>query len=263
MTLRQSLLSALLLLASASLSPVCAELRDGNLIEYSQGAYGNMSRKAMLMPPFVKVYQDGKVIHYDNDGEGNRAFYVSQLESKQLDSLKKFLANEKYLSRSRFIDMDGDYINVHGGVSYIRYLDGDKEILIATEVKPRGGPWKQLTEAIFEYVPDDHENLYYPSSIQVQTWVETSEDTEQNAEVWLFSKKLKLSPKLKTISDPEIIQYLFDRLNYVFSFFTWDFKENDKRYSMALVGAPGWFEPDYLNKALAKVEKNGYRVREK
>ena len=249
--------------AQFKMKSASAGLRDNNLIEFSQGAYANMSTKAMLLPPFVKIYQDGKVIHYDSDGEGNRPFYVSQLDPNQLDSLKKFLAGEKYLWRSRFIDMEGDDINVHGGVSYIRYLDGDKEILLATEVKPRGGPWKQLTDAIFKYVPEDHENLYYPSSLLVDTWLEESEFTDQNPDVWSFSKQLKLTPKLKTISDPEIVHFLFDRLNYVFSFFVWDFKDNGKRYSIALVGAPGWFEPEYINEALAKVKKNGYRVQEK
>ncbi len=250
-------------LGMGALYPVYAGLRDNNLIEFSQGAYGNMSRKAMLRPPFVKIYQDGKVIHYDSDGKGTSAFYVSQLEPTRLDALKKFLAGEKYLARSRFIDMDGDDINVHGGVSYIRYLDGDKEILLGTEVKPRGGPWKQLTDAIFEYVPDDHENFFYPSVLQVQTWQDTSEDTDENPDAWPFGKQIKLSPKLKTISDAEIVHHLFDHLNYIFSFFVWDFKENDKRYSIALESVPGWFEPDYINGALKKVEKNGHRVQEK
>lgn len=65
--------------------------------------------------------------------------------------------------------MPGDDTNVHGGVSYIRYLDGDK-ILIATEVKLKAGAWVQLADAIWEYVPGDHEHVDYPSSIGVQTW---------------------------------------------------------------------------------------------
>ena len=51
--------------------------------------------------------------------------FISHLTPEQLDSLKKRLANEKYLWRNRFIEMEGDQINVHGGVSYIRYLDGE------------------------------------------------------------------------------------------------------------------------------------------
>ncbi len=139
-------------LCAGSLFPIYAGLRDNNLIEFSRGSYGNMSRKAMLWRPFVKIYQDGKIIHYE--GDEDRRFYLSQLEPQQLESLKKRLAGEKYLWRSRFIEMEGDDINVQGGVSYIRYLDGNKEILLATDVKPRGGPWVQLTETIWEYVPD-------------------------------------------------------------------------------------------------------------
>ena len=159
--------------------------------------------------------------------------------------------------------MEGDYINVHGGVSYIRYLDGDKEVLLATEVKPKGGPWVQLTEEIWEYVPDDHEHVYYPDSIGVSASVDDSEYTNQNPPAWPFSNQLALNSNLKRISDPAIIRYLFDRLHGIFSFFVWDFKENGKRYSVYLVNVPGWFEQDYLNKALSKVRKNGYRVRER
>ena len=122
-----------MLLAMASLSPVYAGLRDNNLIEFGRGSYANMSVKAMLWPPFVKIYQDGRVIH--GEGSEDDRYFVSRLDPKQLDSLKKRLAEEKYLWRSRFIDMPGDDINVHGGVSYIRYLDGDKEIVLATNVK--------------------------------------------------------------------------------------------------------------------------------
>jgi hypothetical protein len=174
-------LCLLVMLVAAAVSPVYAGLRDNNLIEFSRGSYTNMSQTAILWPPFVKIYQDGKVIHYEGDEDPQ--FYVSQLDPAQLDSLKKLLAAEKYLWRSRFIDMDGDYINVHGGVSYIRYLDGDKEILIATEVKPHGGPWVKLTDAIWKYVPDDHEHIYYPDSIGVQTSEETSDYTDQNPPV--------------------------------------------------------------------------------
>jgi hypothetical protein len=219
-------LCVLVLFCAGSLSPIYAGLRDNNLIEFSRGSYGNMSRKAMLWPPFVKIYQDGKVIHYE--GDEDRRFYVSQLDPQQLESLKKRLAGEKYLWKSRFIDMPGEDINVHGGVSYIRYLDGDKEILLATEVKPRSGPWVELTNAIWEYVPDDHEQIYYPNSIGLHTWEDISQFSDQNPPTWPFSKQIQLHAKLKMISDPEIIHYLFDRLTGVFSFHVWDFKENDK-----------------------------------
>ncbi|HEY0761180.1 MAG TPA: hypothetical protein VGD61_02325 [Pyrinomonadaceae bacterium] len=250
----------LLLFGVASLTPVCAGIRDNNLIEFSRGSYGNMSVRAMLWPPELKIYQDGKVIHYE--GSDDRRFFVSQLEPQQLDTLKKFLAAEKYLCRSRFIEMPGAFINVHGGVSYIRYLDGDKEIILATEVKPKGGPWMQLIEKLWDYVPDDHEHVYYPASIVVQTSQTTSDACDPNAPEWPFKSKLRLNSKLKTISDPEIIQYLFDRLRGVFSFFVWDLKQDDKMYSVFFVNSSGWFEQDYLNKALTKVRDNGYRVQE-
>jgi hypothetical protein len=193
-----------------------AGLRDNNLIEFSRGSYLNMSTSAILWPPVVKIYQDGKVVHYE--GDEDRRFYVSQLDPQQLDSLKKFLAAEWYLKKSRFIDMPGGFINVHGGVSYIRYLDSAQESILATEVKPKGGPWVRLTYAIWEYMPDDHEHVYYPASIGVQTSENTSDYCYPNPPEWPFKNKLRLNPKLKTISDPEIIQHLFDRFRGIFSF---------------------------------------------
>jgi len=250
----------LVLLAAGSLTSAYAGLRDNNLIEFSRGSYGNMSRRAMLWPPIVKIYQDGKVIHYEGDEDGR--YFVSRLTPEQLDSLRKRLAGEKYLWKSRFIDMDGDDINIHGGVSYIRYLDGDKEILLATEVKPSGGPWVQLTDAIGEFTPDDHSQLYYPAVIGVQVVEETSEFMDPNPPAWPFGK-IKLGPKLKKISDAEVIKYLFDRLNGVFSFYVWDFKQENRGYSLYLNNSPGWFDPDYLNAALTKLRTSGSRVEER
>lgn len=254
------LLFLVALMGVGSLTSAYAGLRDNNLVEFSRGSYSNMSQKAMLWPPFVKIYQDGKVIHYEGDEDGR--FFVSHLAAERLDSLKKYLAGEKYLLKSRFIEMEGDYINVHGGVFYIRYLDGDKEVLLATEVKPKGGPWVQLTDAIWEYVPEDHEQVYYPAVIGVETSEEDSEYSDQNPPVWPFGQQITLNSKLKTISKAVVIHHLFDRLKGVFSVYVWEFKQGDKQYSIFLLSSPGWFDPEYLNKALAKLRKNGYRVRE-
>lgn len=250
----------LIIIGAASFSHVRAGLRDNNLIEFSRGSYAHRTVQALLWPPTVKIYQDGKIIHYESEEKG---FYVSRLDAQALDSLKKRLSSEQYLRKSRFIDMEGDFINVHGGVSYIRYLDGDKEILLATEVIPRKGPWVDLTELIWSYMPEDHTRLYYPDAIGLQTWEDDSDVADPDPPMWPFSKQLPLRLKPKMISDPEIIRYLFDRLKGVFSFYVWDFKDHGKRYSIALVNVPGWFEQKYINKALAKVRKNGYRETER
>ncbi len=242
--------------------PAYAGLRDNNLIEFSHGAYPNHVRghpDAMLYPPYVKIYQDGKVIYFD---DSHFKFYVARLDAQELDTLKKRLSTDPYLRKSRFIEMDGDDINVHGGVSYIRYLDGDKETLLATEVHPQRGPWVQLTELIGDYVPEKREP-YYPSVIEILTWEDVSQYTNQNPPAWPFTDEPRLGPKLKTVSSPEIIRYLFERLNRVFSFFVWEFSAGGKRYALALAGAPGWFDQKYINKALAKVRKNGYVVKER
>lgn len=87
-------LCLLIVIGAASLSPVRAGLRDNNLIEFSRGSYGNMSVKAMLWPPFVKIYQDGKVIHFDSE---EKKFYLSRLA--MLDRNPGFLNNASSTNR--------------------------------------------------------------------------------------------------------------------------------------------------------------------
>ena len=254
------LLAAIILLGGGTVHSVYAGLQDNNLIEFSRGSYPNTRTTLMVWPPSLKIYQDGKVIHYEGD---SARFFVSQLNPQQLDSLKKRLAGEKYLAKSRIIEMEGDLISFHGGISYIRYLAGDNEILLATEVKPVNGPWVQLTQDIWKYVPDDHEKVFYPDSIGVKVWQSTPDRGDQNLTVWPFSKQIRLDSKPKIISNPEIVHYMFERLTLVFMFFNWEFKENQKRYSLSLENAPGWFEQNYLTKALLKLRTSGVRVTER
>src|SRR5678816_4558631 len=94
----------LVLIGAGFFTSVYVGLCDNNFIEFSRGSYSNMSQKAMLWPPFVKIYQDGKVIHYEGDEDGR--YFVSHLTAERLDSLKKYLAGEKYLLKSRFIEME-------------------------------------------------------------------------------------------------------------------------------------------------------------
>jgi hypothetical protein len=160
-----------------------------------------------------------------------------------------------------------------GGISRVRFRDlllmsrttgpTVQEILLATEVRPRKGPWVKLTDLVWDHVPDDQTQLYYPDSIGLSCWEDDSDVTNPEPPLWLYNKELKLRLKPKTISDPEIIRYLFDRLHGIFSFFVWDFKDDGKRYSLALTEVPGWYEQKYINKALTKVRKNGYSSTER
>src|SRR5712691_8815790 len=147
-------------------SPAFCGSKDKNLIEYSYGSYGNGSSEvgmAMLWPPLVKIYQDGKIIFYSK--KDNR-FYVGHVDSRRLEQLKKRLANDKFLRNSRFIEMRGGFINEHGGLSYVRYLDGDSEVLISTEVSPRGGQWMKIVDSVRSCLPSKYV-AFYPESIEV------------------------------------------------------------------------------------------------
>lgn len=204
----------------------------------------------MLWPPVTKVYQDGRIIFYSPK---DRKFFAGNVEPKRLERLKRQLADEKFLKDSRFVEMKGDPINIHGGISYIRYLDGDDEVLISTDVRPRGGKWQGIVNSVRDCLPREYA-VFYPETIVVHTWVDTSSrplSTKPTA--WPFSDRVKLSADLKSISSKEIVRFLFDGLEGSFSFFAWDFIESGTRYSMALESAPDWYNDDGLEIALAQL----------
>lgn len=247
------LLPLLILLFIGLASPAYCGQLDNNLIEYSYGSYGDASADIgipMLWPPLVKIYQDGRIIfHVKSD---NR-FYVGQIEAHRLNDLKSKLAKQSYLRQSRFIEMKGDFINVHGGLSYIRYLDGDSEVLLSTEVSPRGGSWMKIIKLVRSYLPNKY-SPYYPEKIELHGWGDTSGGTRDEPPVWPYSKEVRLSSKPETISNPEIIRYLFERLEGSFSFFAWDFREDGKRYALVLEKVPNWYNDGDLKIALAQLK---------
>jgi hypothetical protein len=232
--------------------PVYCEQGNG-LIEYSYGSYGDFGASdigiPMLWPPLVKIYQDGKIIFYV---KADDKFYVGQIEAEQLERLKKKLKQQQFLRQSRFIEMKGDFINIHGGVSYIRYLDGDNEVLLSTEASPRGGTWVKIIKLIREYLPVKY-SLYYPEKIGLQSWEDKDSVGQSAPPAWPFSKEVQLSSKPETISNPEIIRYLFERLEGSFSFFNWEFREEGKRYVMVLEKVPSWYNDGNLKFALAQL----------
>jgi hypothetical protein len=255
--------------------PVYCAPRDNSLIEYSYGSYGNGDSgigMPMLWPPLVKIYQDGKVIFYV---KADNKFYAGQIEAKPFEQLKKKLKRQQFLQQSRFIEMKGGFINEHGGVSYIRYLDGDGEIILSTEVHPRGGTWMKIINLIREYLPKKY-SPYYPNEIQLDIWFESNKLSLSNSPAWPFSEKMRLAgtvnsskpvPELsrlhsETVMDREVVRYLFDRLEASFSFYVWEFGENGITYYLELSKVPGWYNDDNLKFSLAQLKWEWKRERE-
>ena len=79
------LLCVLVLIGVGSFTSVYAQLRDWNLIEFSYGLYAERSQRALIWPPFVKIYQDGKLIHYEGE-ENGRYLLVNWLLSNSIRS---------------------------------------------------------------------------------------------------------------------------------------------------------------------------------
>jgi hypothetical protein len=61
---------------------------------------------------------------------------------RRLEKLKRDLANNPLLRSTRLIPVrNGGVISLHGGMAYVRYRDGDYEIVVATLSHPRGGDY--------------------------------------------------------------------------------------------------------------------------
>ncbi|HET7840194.1 MAG TPA: hypothetical protein VFM21_01245, partial [Terriglobia bacterium] len=94
----------------------------------------------MLWPPVLKVWQDGRVVFYKD-----KQFLSASLPPDKLEKLRSKLKAEKFLRSTRYIETKhGSLINIHGGVVYMRYLEGEQQVLLATEVFPRRGKWNKV-----------------------------------------------------------------------------------------------------------------------
>src|ERR1044072_2218020 len=132
------------------LSTVDAATSNENLFEYAYASYGDGGLEIpMPHPPILKIYKDGLAIFQ----KGER-YFIGRIESQKLQHLIDKLSATSFLKRTEFVEIKkGEMVGLHGGVVYLRYLDGDKQIVIATEVLPKSGSWAKVVKMVQGYLP--------------------------------------------------------------------------------------------------------------
>lgn len=228
-----------------SLSVWCQE---GNLVEYSYGGFGDGMQYAgpMLLPPMLKVYQDGKVIFCKDDG-----VWIGRLDANRLERLKSKLSRSQLLKSTRLVPTTkGHLAGFHGGMAYIRYLEGDKEVLLGSLLLPTRGPWHRFVKELWNFLPQQY-TAFVPESIEVRVYPGSS---WQKPTPWPFTDKVRLSGRpageVLRIADAELIQLVFGHLGGGFSWIQFVASEGDQVTTVHLKSVPGWYEPEKIELAL-------------
>ncbi|MGH9818647.1 MAG: hypothetical protein ACRD43_00655, partial [Pyrinomonadaceae bacterium] len=120
-------------------------------------------------------------------------------------------------------------------------------------LKPRGGTWDSIVKTVETYLPSESTS-YLPSSLVLMV-----SETTYGADVkpWPFRDLMVLNTNIRgmSISDQKIIGFLFDHLENCFSFFCWNFEDNNKKYLVILDRVPGWYQDGYdLRMALSALK---------
>jgi hypothetical protein len=240
-----------LMLVSAMVILGCTKsvlAQDGNLIEYSYGGFagGFQSMGPMLLPPMLKIYQSGDMILLQDNSA-----WIGHIDIKLLNKLKKSLARNPILKTTKlFPNLKGGSPGYHGGMAYIRYLDGQAEIIIASLRLPSGGSWARLIEELYLYVPSTY-TLFVPAQLTVLTYPGGS---WQKPIEWPFSNTLPLSGRKEAeellITDPKVIQFILSHLNGGFSWIQVVVSEGSIITTLHVKAVPAWYEPMHIEMML-------------
>jgi len=220
-----------------------AGTQDGNLIEYGMGGFADGGYgPPMLYPPEVKIYADGRIVFGDKDG-----IWQGIVTPHRLEKLKRDLANYSLLRSTRLIPVrNGGLISLHGGMAYIRYRDGDDEIVIATLSHPRGGDYVRLLHRIRAEIPNQYSS-FRPKSLRVglyrgRAW--------RDPVAWPFTSIRLAGSDSINVTDPAAIALILDHSFGGFSWMQTNVQEDGVDYELILQSVPGWFEPQELGTTL-------------
>lgn len=228
------------------LSTVHAASSSENLFEYAYASYGDGGLEIpMPHPPILKVYKDGLAIFQKGE-----KYFIGRIESQKLRHLIDKLSTTSLLKRSEFVEIKkGDMVGLHGGVAYLRYLDRDKQIVIATEVLPESGGWAKVVRMVQGYLPRNAAP-FYPESIRlriINTHFNCVKGAENSPDIWPLTNNLRLgsSEQVVEIEDAEIIRYLFQSMYSAGSlWFTWGYCEEGKHFRLELDHVSDWYNDE-------------------
>lgn len=114
-----------------------------NLFEYGYGGFaeGSVRVGPLLLPPLIKIDQMGFATIVQKG-----KVMCGTIPQKPLEKFKKSLEKNELLSRDQLLHLKkGANAGIHhGGMSYIRYLDNDDEIIVGAYRIPESGPMRQI-----------------------------------------------------------------------------------------------------------------------
>jgi hypothetical protein len=225
-----------------------ANALDGNLIEYGMGGFADGGwGPPMLYPPEVKIYADGRIVFGRKDG-----YWQGTIEPRRFERLKRDFANNTLLKESQLLPVrNGGLISMHGGMAYIRYRDGDDQVVVAVLSHPRRGAYPRLLNRIREEIPRTYMR-FRPEAITFRLYPGSS---WREPARWPFSATTPLQGRSGSIAltDPAEIAFVIDRAFGGFSWIQTNVRENGIDYEIILESAPGWYEPDSLGATLEEL----------
>lgn len=240
----------LLVLVYALAPSIANATEDGNLVEYSYGGFaeGDLISGPMLFPPIVKIYQDGRIVFIDD-----RGIWHGQVHESPLKKLTSYLASNSLLHETRLIPVKkGVSPGFHGGMAYIRYLDGEKEVIIGALRIPTSGPWDRLLKEIRACIPSSYSS-FQPASVSVSVWRGSTWDTPVQ---WPFISTIPLAPEADEVAryllveDPKAIFFILQHARGGFSWLQCAVADARETYSIHIESVPGWYEPSGIEAVL-------------
>lgn len=224
---------------------------DDTLVEYGEG-----SRSEGLLwldsPPKVKIWRNGRIVFV------RHGVWTAVLPPDRVARLEKDLARVALLKHGiRYVDVEPTRpIGLHGGMSYVRFLHGDQEIVIGTAGRPyRGGPWMRLIDRIRQEIPAEAVE-WIPREVTFSCWSWTSGREGWVVTQWPFGDRIQLaggpyshtSREFKT-SDPAVIAFL---LSHSFRDESWRriVEADGALYRIHVMRVPEWLDPTGTTSAI-------------
>jgi hypothetical protein len=221
---------------------------DGNLIEYGCGFYGDGGAPmATLAPPFFKIYESGLAVFW-RDGR----FYSGHIDPKRLEHLRTRLRRERLLSHSQVLPCKHPgFMGMHGGLCYLRYGRGPKEIIIATEGRLERVPWLRLVRLIRSYQPTVFQPFYPPSltATLTRSWGPGLSCTNRLPNTSAFAEKIQAHVGTE-YSDMDLIVPIMDNLRAEYVSFQSCIQQGKVCYFFDLTKVPNWYDDCELDRDL-------------
>jgi hypothetical protein len=228
------------------LAPVAAQaqIRDGNLIEYGIAGFTDDEGEMIVNAPKMKIFRDGRVLIVDD--QGARQGHIS---SDRIENLRRDLVSMPLLHATRYVEFARRQPMPHGGgLSYIRFLDGDDEVVLATPGIALDRDWTGVIDRVNVERPTTL-TAFQPEQIRfyVFSWPAFGEKV-----AWPFTSTVPLTGRGDDpiiASDPDVIAFII-RVTYNSNGTRPGVEEDNALYQFGVDSAPGWMDPPAIAQRL-------------